>query len=61
MGGNGDLDPKAKPTDSVLARILRIGRIRDAADANEAVRKRSAAIERARQRRARARRRRGNS
>ena len=56
MSHNGDEAAKAKATKAKLDRILRLARIKDAATANEAVRKRSAAIERARQARARARR-----
>lgn len=56
MGTNGDEAAKAKATAGKLARILRLARIREAAEANKEVRKRSAAIERARQARVRARR-----
>lgn len=58
MGANGNQQPKISATRAKLERILRLARIREAADANEAVRRRSAAIERARQRRVRAQRRR---
>lgn len=56
MGSNGDEAAKAKATKAKLDRILRLARIREAAEANKEVRKRSAAIERARQARVRARR-----
>lgn len=59
MSSNGDEAGKAKATRAKLERILRLARIREAADANEAARKRSAAIERARQARVRQRRKRG--
>jgi hypothetical protein len=56
--GNGDDAGKAKATKAKLDAILRKARIREAKDANAEVQKRSKAIERARQARVRARRRR---
>lgn len=55
---NGDRNPAkdVKATKAKLDAILRKARIREAKDANEAVQKRSKAIERARQARVRQRR-----